>query len=81
MVFLYGPGSSFLVDLFFKLFDDEVIIGNFLGLIGEFLMEGGDALLLDAKGLRGALIEIFIRTLIDGSHLFPSLHKEIVTYI
>lgn len=81
VVSLDGPGPSFLVDLFFKLFDDEVIIGDFLGLVGEFLMQGGDALLLDAERLGGALIEIFIRTLIDGSHLFSSLHKEIVTYI
>lgn len=79
MAFLNGPGSSFLVDLFLKLFDDEVIIGHFLGLVGEFLMQGCDALFLDTEGLGGALIEIFIRTLIDGSHLFSSLHREIVT--
>lgn len=79
MISLDRSGSSFLVDLFFKLFYDEVIIGNFLGFVGEFLMQGGNAFFLDTKGFGGALVEIFIRTLIDGSHLFSSLHREIVT--
>lgn len=56
MVLLYGSGPSFFVDLFFKLLDDDIVIGDFFGLGGEFFVEGGDTFLFDTEWFGGAFI-------------------------
>lgn len=59
MIPLNRSGSSLFVDLLFESFNDEVII-VFSWSLGEFFVEGCEALLFDTERFRRALIEVLI---------------------